>query len=369
VRRLSFRNVTLTGGNRSLVIDLDSSIEGDRLDITRLTARAGKTRVEASGALSSITRLEGALDAVATPLDLDEMVATASALTSSAAPGNLSPRDREMAAPMHVVVKLTAPTGAFSGYSFSSLSTTIDIVPGRINLAPLTLRTFGGTFAGRLDVETRAQLPALRLTGRVNGLDLAELMKASGSAGGIAGRLGGTVSLEAVGTESDTLIRSARGSIEAAVSEGSIPGLDMVRTIVLAFGKPTGAPAEGAGTAFSRLGGRFKLSDGALSSDDLSMTSRDFDMAGRGTLQLQSGALSSRADVVLSRDLTAQAGTDLRRYAQEDGRVVIPATIGGTLQHPSVSLDIAAATRRALGNELQRRAKSFLEGLFRKKEK
>jgi uncharacterized protein involved in outer membrane biogenesis len=270
---------------------------------------------------------------------------------------------------MHVVVKLTAPAGAFSSYSFTNLSTTIDIAPGRIALAPLSLHTFGGSFDGRLEAVTREQLPALRLAGRVSGLDVAELMRASGSPGGIAGRLGGMVSLEGAGTELDALIRSARGSIEAAVTEGSMPGLDMVRTIVLAFGKPTGAPVEGAGTAFSRLGGHFKLAAGALSSDDLSMTSRDFDMAGRGTLQLLSGALTSRVEVVLSRELTVQAGTDLRRYAQEDGRVVVPATIGGTLQRPSASLDLAAATRRALGNELQRRAKSFLDGLFRKKEK
>ena len=52
-----------------------------------------------------------------------------------------------------------------------------------------------------------------------------------------------------------------------------------------------------------------------------------------------------------SRELTAQAGVDLRRYAQEDGRVIIPTTISGTLQQPQISLDILAAARRALGNE------------------
>ena len=72
-------------------------------------------------------------------------------------------------------------------------------------------------------------------------------------------------------------------------------------------------------------------------------------------MHIASGALSARANVVLSPELTAQAGVDLRRYAQEDGRVVVPATIGGTLQQPTVSLDVAAAARRALTNELERR--------------
>jgi hypothetical protein len=141
----------------------------------------------------------------------------------------------------------------------------------------------------------------------------------------------------------------------------------MVRTVVLAFGKPSGAPPEGSGSAFSRIGGRFTLRGGELASETLAMTSRDFDLAGRGTLQLMSGAVTARVNVVLSEELTSQAGTDLRRYAQEDGRVILPATISGTLQRPSVSVDIAAATRRALGNELKRRTKSLLEDLFRKR--
>ena len=84
-------------------------------------------------------------------------------------------------------------------------------------------------------------------------------------------------------------------------------------------------------------------------------------------MRLRTGAIEARADVVLSPELTAQAGTDLRRYAQEDGRVIVPATVTGTLQQPRISLDIAAATRRALGNELKRRATTFIEGLFKKK--
>jgi hypothetical protein len=97
------------------------------------------------------------------------------------------------------------------------------------------------------------------------------------------------------------------------------------------------------------------------------MTSRDFDLAGRGTVHLASGGLSARANVVLSSELTSQAGVDLRRYAQEDGHVVVPAVLGGTLQKPTVTLDVAAAARRALTNELERRTRSLLEGLFKRK--
>ena len=153
----------------------------------------------------------------------------------------------------------------------------------------------------------------------------------------------------------------------ATIVNGTMPRLELVRPIVLAFGKPTGAPPAGSGSTFTRLGGNFGLADGTMTTDDLTMTSRDFDLAGRGTVHLASGALSARSNIVLSPELTAQAGVDLRRYAQEDGRVVVPATLGGTLQQPTVSLDVAAAARRALTNELERRTRSLLDGLFKRK--
>jgi len=234
-------------------------------------------------------------------------------------------------------------------------------------LSPVSVSAFGGTFTGAIEAGTSGEVPQLRMSGKVAGLDVAEVLQAASSQGGITGRLGGTVSLSASGTQTERLLRTARGSIVAAITDGTMPRMDIVRPIVLAFGKPSGAPPEGSGSAFSRLGGTFRLASGTVVSDDLTMKARDFDLAGRGSLQLTSGALTGRADVALSPELSAQAGVDLRRYAQEDGRVVVPATFGGTLQQPSVSLDIGAATRRALGNELQRRAKSLMDGLLRRK--
>jgi AsmA protein len=268
---------------------------------------------------------------------------------------------------MHFVVKIAARETRFATYTFRNLSTTMDVAPGRTLLDALSLEMFGGTFKGRLDVDTHGDAPALRLTGSVAGLDVPSLLKGSGSPGGITGRLGGTVSIAASGTDGAALMRTARGTINAVVSDGTLPRLDLVRTVVLAFGKPTGVPAEGSGTAFDRLGGTFALSSGTLRTENLALASRDFDTAGRGSLAIDSGAVDARADVVLSPELTAQAGSDLRRYAQQDGRVRVPATVTGTLDRPRVSIDVAAAARRAIGNELKRRATSLFEGLFKRK--
>ena len=63
---------------------------------------------------------------------------------------------------------------------------------------------------------------------------------------------------------------------------------------------------------------------------------------------------------MLSEALSAQAGTDLLRYTREGNRVVLPATLGGTLESPRLSIDAAAALRRGIHNEIGER----LKGLF-----
>jgi uncharacterized protein involved in outer membrane biogenesis len=370
VKEISVRDVELVGGNQTLRLDISSALEGDRLDITSLTARAAKTRIEASGALTSLAKLEGKFDAKAEPLDLDEMIALGSALTTTPAASKgreTQGNSGDASAPMHLVLKLSAASGQVATFAFRDLSTTVDAAPGRIVFSPMAIRAFGGAFQGRLDADTRRQSPQLRLSGRLENVDVPEIMKVTGSSGGLTGRLTGTISLTGEGADSASLLNSARGTIAASITDGNIPGLDMVRTIVLAFGKPSGAPPEGSGSRFSRLGGTFALANNAVTTDDLAMRARDFDMTGRGTLRISSGEVNARSNVVLSEELTAQAGTDLRRYAQQDGRVVVPTTIGGTLQQPNVSVDIAAATRRAVESELKRRATTFIEGLFKKK--
>jgi hypothetical protein len=368
VRTIEVRRLSLVAGAQKWLMDAASRVEGDRLDVGRLSAQSAVTRFRGSGVLTSIARTEGEFTVAADPLDLDELIVFGSALSRPAANTSSTPA-AQPPSPMRVTVKVAAPSGRFAAQPFRDLATTATLTAGAFSLSPLAVSALGGRFDGRIDADTRKSVPLLRLNGRIDGLDIVEAMKVAGSEGGITGRLGGTVSLSAAGTESAALLRSARGSMAAAITNGTMPRLDLVRPIVLAFGKPSGAPPPGSGSGFSRLGGTFALANGVVSSRDLAMAARDFDLTGQGSVDLAGGALSARGDVVLSQELTAQAGVDLRRYAQQDGRVVVPAAISGTLQQPSVALDVVAATRRALENELERRARGFFDDLFRKRKK
>lgn len=352
-------------GGAPATFDLSASVLGDRLDVKALTIRGPITTIQATGVLTSVARLEGQFEARSDLLDLNELIAIAGAM----APRQPTRGRNAAPTPMHLSVKLVAPRVRFGTDEFKNMVTTIDAKPGRVVLDDLNVELFSGRFWGRLEADTSGASPIVRLTGQASKIDVADLLKRTGSAGGVTGRLSGDLSLSAQGTDGSQLMRSARGTVAATLGPGTLPHLDMVRTIVLAFGKPAPGDPQGSGTAFDSIRGTFMLASSTLTSDNLRLRSRDVDSDGRVTLAIETGAIDARADLSLSPELTAQAGTDLRRYAQQDGRVILPATVHGTLDRPSVFIDVAAAAKRAITNEMQRRATDFIGGLFKKKKK
>src|SRR6185436_15468206 len=114
------RRLSLIGGTQKWLLDANSRIEGDRLDVTQLSAQSAVTRFRGSGALTSIARNEGEFTIAADPLDLDELIAFGSAFsrptaTPSATSANAPP------APLRVSVKLTAASGRLAAQPFRGL--------------------------------------------------------------------------------------------------------------------------------------------------------------------------------------------------------------------------------------------------------
>jgi len=90
-------------------------------------------------------------------------------------------------------------------------------------------------------------------------------------------------------------------------------------------------------------------------------------MAGAPTIHLPEGGIDMRTSVRLSPELTAQAGTDLRRFTQEEGRIVVPAVISGTIAAPSVMVDVKSVATRAVENEVKRQVRGLFDRLIKKK--
>jgi uncharacterized protein involved in outer membrane biogenesis len=344
------------------VVDADLAYAAAGLTIQRLTARSDITDLRASGAITDLARRVGTLAIDAASLDLDGLIEFMAPFGSGAEP----PGARQSAgAPFDITTTVKAKAGRAVGAAFNNLSATSRVTNGRVTLDPLRFSLFGGQVDGNVLVRTDAAEPHYEWRGAATNVNVARLMEFAGAANAITGTLDARAALRGAGSSVHSAFTTAAGTSHVAVRDGRVPGLDVVRTVILAFGRPSTERPAGSGEEFKQLAADLSVSGGRATTQNLTFTSRDFDMRGQGWIDLRTQAIDLTVDVVLSRELSAQAGRDLIRYASEGDRVVLPGRITGTAAHPAITIDTAQALQRALKNELKSRAKSFLKSIIK----
>jgi len=370
VRTLALGNVRIRAGSRSAVFNMESSLDGDRLVIQSASVASDVTSLEATGTIESIANRKGRLSLTAESLDLDGLVAFAQEFARQAMPPPAAATSGAGAVPggpLELALDLKAGRGDAAGISFRDLATTGVVTPGGVRFDPLAMGLFGGRLEGAMNVDMSGNEPVFAVNGSLGRVDMTELTRFAGQPGSVTGTLSGSFSVAGGGIEPARALARARGQGTASITDGTVKGLQLVRPIVLAFGKPDAAQPVDGGERFSRMSANYSLAAGVVTLSNLSFHSRDVELDGSGTLTVEGRALDIRANARLSKELTAQAGRDLVRYTAEDGRVTVPVTITGPLDAPSVGVNLAGVAQRAVTNELKRRAEEAIRDLFKKK--
>jgi AsmA protein len=242
-----------------------------------------------------------------------------------------------------------------------------------MTLEPVSFGIFGGKYDGNLRFSLGSS-PNFRLNATVSGVDMAAATKFAGSPDTITGRLSGKLSLSGRGIDAASALDSARGTARVDITKGTVKNLGIVRTVVTSTSGRSGAPAKSASgprdESFERLGATLAVASGSASTQDLRFESPDILLTARGGLRLDGSAINLAGQVQLSDELTQQAGRDLVRYTQEQGRVTLPATITGSADNPQVRIDMAKVATRAITNkateEAEKVIKRNLDGFFKR---
>jgi uncharacterized protein involved in outer membrane biogenesis len=359
IRSIALRDVRLRSRGREIVVSADSSLDGSTLALRRFSADGGGTTLAIEGVVSLSPRIDARLKATANRLDVDELVALATAFTPESTGGRAA-QDKGA----RIVAGISAEQATAGAVRMRQFTTELTLDGDAIALNRLGFEMFGGRYEGSVSLRLGAPLSA-RLESHVTDLDVAQLATFGGVPDTVTGRLSGAGTFTGSGADVTQLLRDVRGNGTAAIVDGSIRQLHLVRTVVLFFGRP--APDAEAGTDhFDRIDVTFSQASRVLRAQAFSLQSADADMVGTGSLNLATEALDGRVDVVLSEALSEQAGTDLYRFTREGKRVVLPALVGGTLPMPRLTIDAGAAVKRGLRNEIERRMKDLFEGVGRR---
>jgi hypothetical protein len=347
-------------------VSADFALLGNRLTVRRVAARSGATTLDAEGEVDLAPGIDARLKTTANRLDVDELLALADAFTPPQRPGP----SRQATIPARITAHVTAEAATAGRLEVRQFATDLVVDGDRVELSPLAFRLFDGRYEGRLTAQLGSAI-ALAVQSRLESLDVAQLAAFGGAPGTISGRLSGNGTFSGSGADLASIWDTARGTGEATIVDGEIRRLNLVRTVVLFFGRPApeerrqGVPVDrDAGESsdrFDRIDATFSLAGKTFRAQEFSLRSPDADIAGSGTLDAPTQALDGRFDLILSEELSKQAGTDLIRIAREGNRVVVPARIGGTMAAPRLTIDAAAAAGRGLRNELERRLEDFFD--------
>jgi uncharacterized protein involved in outer membrane biogenesis len=388
VDEIVLTDVSVIGGGRTLKGAIELVPRSSGVELRRVSLAADETTVEMTGTIDSLSPLKARVQARATEVNFDRLLAffsdfAAAPAAASTTASTSSPAGGSLAGSL--VLDLTLGRAATGALALSDVRATATVSPQEVTLSPVALEVFNGRYEGSMHL-TLGQASRFRWEGKVSGIDTGSVMAFAGTPNTITGTLAGTLALEGTGLEMEQALRTSRGTARVEISNGSIAGLALVRTIVLAT-SGRGGYATSAQTAvtsqgntgeaerFSRLAATLALADGVIRTNDLALQSTDVDLAGAGAVALATMTTAVKGQVQLSNELSKKGGTDLYRYAQQDGRVTLPVTVSGPLASLSVRIDLAQATSRAIQNRMNEELNKAIErnlpkgfqGLFPKK--
>jgi AsmA protein len=276
----------------------------------------------------------------------------------------VAPSKTAPASSMNISLTLDADRALLGTLALDRISGRARITARDATLEPIRFGVFGGRYDGTLAL-TLSQIPEFKLGASLSEVDVAEATRFAGSPDSITGRLGGRIDVTGRGTTADSVLKSVHGQARVDVRNGTIKGLGLVKTIVLAGSGRADAKAhlanETTTDSFTQLVATLTIANGTATTQDLRFESKDVLLSGSGSFRLDGSAVNLVSRVQLSDELSKQAGQDLVRYTQEQGRVTLPATVTGSVGNFHVRLDMADVAKRAITNRATEEAKKAID--------
>ncbi len=371
-------DVQIVSGGRTLRGDIEIVPQGKGLIIRRIALGADQAAVNITGQITDLNGPVGDIAIKSGALDLDQLLAFVNEFTAGAGlakdNGSESPAGSASAAPsappagMNLTLSLDADSAGMGGLTLSKLAGKARVNGNELALDPVSFGIFGGHYEGSLAL---APGQTLRFKGRstLTNVDVAAATAFAGSPNTITGRLSGRLDFSGAGSEPAAVMKTVTGTARIDIVDGVVKNLGLVNSIVMATSMKTGALSQAVSNAksgpsdepFSKIGATLDIANGAIHTNDMEFESKDLILNAKGAINLMASTLDLKGRVQLSDELTKQAGNDLVKYTQEEGRVTLPATVSGTFEAPSVTIDAGDMAKRALKNavnEQKERAKT-----------
>jgi uncharacterized protein involved in outer membrane biogenesis len=363
--------VEVVSGGHTLRGDIEAVPHGQGVTLRKVSLSAEDTSLKGTGEIMNLTGPVGDITITAGTLNLTRLLDFLASFSSGAGMTGTTPnRATVKSTPTNLRLAFTADRATMGTLTLAKLSARARVTETGVTVDPIEFGVFGGIYKGTLTLAAGGGMSTFRLIGALSNIDVAAATAYAGSPGTISGRLSGRLDVGGRSRETSGLMNAATGTARVDIRDGVVKNLGLVKTVVVATSMRAGAQGPRAGGSndepFTLLGATLNLANETVHTNDLQFQSPDVLLRAAGSLRLDGSTMNLKGDLQLSDALSQQAGRDLYRYTEEQGRVTLPATISGSARSPSVHVDVASLGSRAAQNKAKEEINKALGKFFKK---
>jgi AsmA protein len=212
---------------------------------------------------------------------------------------------------------------------------------GLVTADPMNLNLYGGSYSARGTLDASKSVAAWTESGRLKNVQAGPLLKDLTGKDRLSGTTNAQYDLTGAGLTPDNIKKSVSGTASFAFTDGAISGINVAKMLRDGWERLKGRPVSGdepAKTDFAELLGSATLTNGHIVNKDLLMKSPLLRVTGQGWADLPKNSTDYTATVTVVGTLEGQDGKSI-----EDLKgLPLPINVKGSLDNPSISLDLKA---------------------------
>lgn len=329
----------------------DFAFDAKALALNRLQMRLDDTTLRGNIKLLRAETPALQFDLSADQIDLDRYRAPeheAEPQSTASSAGSSKPK------PLEVSGTFALKAGRIAHLELADVHVTVSRKDQLLHLFPIEAQLDGGRYSGNISVDDRGAIPLLSVDEHLTGIDMTRLLAHTAGKNRLSGRA--TLSLKATARGADTqaILKSLTGQLDANLADGAFEGIDVGYEIgqAQALIDKSSAPlrADTGQTKFDAFKTSAQITNGIAQTHDLTVASQALKVTGAGSVNLASKAIDFK---LLADFLTAR-------------NTQIPLKVTGTYTSPIVRPDVEALAKGQIRQKLQDiLKKNGLQGLFK----
>ncbi len=247
-----------------------------------------------------------------------------------------------------------------------NLQLAVEVKGQEARLNSLSFQLFDGQVKGQEKLMAGSDAPPFNGGVSVQGVQLGPALDAVAETPvSISGTAGADLTLKGRGFSMPDLTKALEGTGHMAVKDGKIEGGNLLQE-AMSILKVAGITLDNPkATAFSTIETDLVIKQGIVNVQRLLIDSHDFQATGGGTIGFDQ-KLNLGVTLTLSQGLSQKiaGASPVAKLALKEGRLILPLTIGGTIQAPSYGLDMKGLMG-VVQEQVKKKAEEAISGLLK----